>query len=92
MEDHDTASFELLIEIQNLSDAEIKSLSGSLAEEERALSKSRRIIHAKLDILRAEMVRRLRDKHTTGGSLFEEGDIERLSSILSSRGLGEDEV
>ena len=92
MEDRDTASFELLIEIQDLSDDEIKKLAEELAEEERAISKSRRIIHAKLDMLRAEMVRRLRDKHDAGGSLFAEGDIEKLSSILSSRGLSEDQV
>lgn len=92
MEDHDTSSFELLIDIQTRSDDEIKKMAESLAEEERDVSKTRRIIHAKLDILRAEMVRRLRDKHNRGGSLFEEGDVERLSSILSSRGLVDDEV
>lgn len=92
MEDHDTSSFELLIDIQTRSDDEIKKMAEALAEEEREVSKTRRIIHAKLDILRAEMVRRLRDKHSTGGSLFEEGDVEKLSSILSSRGLVDDGV
>jgi len=92
MEEHDTSSFELLLDIQNQTDDEIKRMADTLAEEERAVSKTRRIIHAKLDLLRAEMVRRLRDKHSTGGSLFEEGDVERLSAILSSRGLAEDEI
>ncbi len=92
MEAHDTTSFELLLEIQNLSDDEIKRTAEALAEEERAVSKTRRIIHAKLDLLRAEMVRRLRDKHSSGGSLFEEGDVDKLSAILSSRGLPEEEI
>jgi len=92
MEEHDTTSFELLLEIQNLSDDEIKRTAEALAEEERDVSKTRRIIHAKLDLLRAEMVRRLRDKHSSGGSLFEEGDVDKLSAILSSRGLAEEEI
>ena len=92
MEEHDTTSFELLLEIQNLSDDEIKRTAEALTEEERAVSKTRRIIHAKLDLLRAEMVRRLRDKHSTGESLFEEGDVDKLSAILSSRGLAEEEI
>lgn len=92
MEQHDTSSFELLLDIQNQTDDEIKRLAEALAEEERAVSKKRRIIHAQLDLLRAEMVRRLRDKHSAGGSLFEEGDVEKLSAILSSRGLAGEEI
>ncbi|HZK49451.1 MAG TPA: hypothetical protein VFD74_07615 [Thermoleophilia bacterium] len=92
MGEHDTSSFELLLHIQSLSDDELKRSAEDLAEEERAVSKTRRIIHAKLDILRAEIVRRLRDKHSTGESLFEEGDVEKLSAILSSRGLAEEDV
>ncbi|MBU2602161.1 MAG: hypothetical protein KKA32_08335 [Actinobacteria bacterium] len=92
MNDYDTSSFELLIDIQSKGDDEIKVLAEQLAAEEREVSKTRRIIHAKLDILRAEMVRRLRDKHSSGKSLFVEGDVEKLSSILSSRGLAEEEL
>ncbi len=92
MNDYDTSSFDLLIDIQSKGDDEIKLLAEQLAEEEREVSKARRIIHAKLDILRAEMVRRLRDKHSSGKSLFVEGDVEKLSGILSSRGLAEDEL
>lgn len=87
MSDVDTASFDLLVNIQSYSDGELKSLAGTLEREEQEISKSRRLIHAKLDILRAEMVRRLRDKHHAGVSLVVEGDVEKLSAILSSRGL-----
>jgi hypothetical protein len=87
MSDVDTASFDLLVNIQSYSDGELKELADTLESEEREISKSRRLIHAKLDILRAELVRRLRDKHRAGESLIAEGDVEKLSTILSSRGL-----
>lgn len=83
----DTASFDLLVNIQSYADDELKALALALEAEEHEISKNRRLIHAKLDILRAEMVRRLRDKHQSGKSLFSEGDVEKLSAILSSRGL-----
>lgn len=86
MSDVDTASFDLLVNIQSYSDEELKRLAETLEGEEREVSKSRRLLHAKLDILRAEMVRRLRDKHRAGYSLVGEGDVEKLSAILSSRG------
>lgn len=86
MTDVDTASFDLLVNIQSYSDEELKRVAQTLEEEEREISKSRRLLHAKLDILRAEMVRRLRDKHRAGESLVGEGDVEKLSAILSSRG------
>ncbi|GAB4247112.1 MAG: hypothetical protein Kow00122_04320 [Thermoleophilia bacterium] len=90
-EKHET-SFDLLVNIQSYTDDELKQLAERLQAEEHEISKTRRLIHAKLDILRAEMVRRLRSKHTSGESLFSEGDVEKLSSILSSRGLPPDEA
>jgi len=87
MSDVDTASFDLLVNIQSYSDGELKALAQALEAEEREISKSRRLLHARLDILRAEMVRRLRDKHRAGESLVAEGDVQKLSAILSSRGL-----
>ena len=87
MSDVDTASFDLLVNIQSYSDGELKALAQALESEEREISKSRRLLHARLDILRAEMVRRLRDKHRAGESLVAEGDVQKLSAILSSRGL-----
>ena len=86
MSDVDTSSFDLLVNIQSYSDDELKTLAAALEHEEREVSKARRLIHGKLDILRAEMVRRLRDKHSAGESLFSEVDVEKLSAILSSRG------
>lgn len=77
--------FDLLINLQSYSDDELRSLLDQLQQEELEISKRRRLIHASLDILRAEIVRRLRDKHKSGESLFSEGDVSRLTSILSGR-------
>ncbi|MFL5911467.1 MAG: FHA domain-containing protein [Gaiellaceae bacterium] len=49
-----------------LSDQEQKDLIEELTEEEQELSYKRRILHGKIDILRAELVNRLRKKHETG--------------------------
>ncbi|NLT34617.1 MAG: hypothetical protein GXX83_01795 [Gaiellales bacterium] len=78
-------SFQVLIGIQSYTDDELKSLAAQLELEEKDISRRRRILHGKLDILRAEMVRRLRDKRGAGGTLVGEDDIARLSEILSTR-------
>ena len=41
-------------------------MADRLAAEEREVSKRRRLLHGEMDIVRAEMVRRLRDKHSVG--------------------------
>ena len=47
----------------SLSDQELKDLIQQLTEEEQEVSYRRRILHGKIDILRAELVNRLRKKH-----------------------------
>lgn len=88
----DDMSFDRLINIQSYSDAELKALAGELAEEEREVSRRRRILHGEIDIVRAEMVRRLRDKHEAGRGLFQDNDIATLTNILSGRSTGEEPV
>jgi hypothetical protein len=92
MTDQGTPSFDLLVNIASYTDDELKALSDTLQQEELEVSKRRRILHGELDILRAEMVRRLRDKHQSGEVLFGEGDVEKLSRILTSRGVPNDDV
>ena len=79
----DDSSFERLVNIQAYSDAELKTLAAALAEEETDVSKRRRLLHAQIDIVRAEMVRRLRDKGEGGKGLVQDGDIAVLTDILS---------
>ena len=53
-------------DLGSLTDAELKDLIRQLTEEETEISYRRRILHGKIDILRAELVNRLRHKHEGG--------------------------
>ncbi len=88
----DESSFERLIKIQSYTDEELKSLADQLTVEEQEVSMRRRLLHGELDIVRAEMVRRLRDKTRTGSGIVQDGDVAALSEILSSRGAGGDQL
>jgi hypothetical protein len=81
----DDTPFERLINIQSYSDEELRELADRLSAEEREVSKRRRLLHGEIDILRAEMVRRLRDKHSGGSGLVDNGDVAALTDILSGR-------
>lgn len=82
----DESSFERLVKIQSYSDEELRQLASQLAAQERELSMRRRLLHGEMDIVRAEMVRRLRDKNRSQeGGLVEDGDIAALTDILSNR-------
>ena len=47
-------------DLGSLSDKELKDLIDKLTEEENEISYKRRVLHGKIDILRAELVNRLR--------------------------------
>ncbi len=72
-----------LPDLANLSDADLRQLIRDLVEEEREVSYRRRILHGKIDILRAELVARL--QKTEGRSVLDDVDVERLTSILASK-------
>lgn len=88
----DESSFERLIKIQSYTDEELKALATELSNEEQELSMRRRLLHGELDIVRAEMVRRLRDKSRSGVGLVQDGDVAALTEILSTRTGGEDQL
>jgi hypothetical protein len=69
-----------------LSDMELKDLIRELTEEEQEVSYRRRILHGKIDILRAELVNRLRVQHEEGEAVISGGDVKQLTSILSGKG------
>ena len=76
-----------------LSDQELKDLIQQLTEEETELSYRRRILHGKIDILRAELVNRLRKKHEEGETVISGSDVQQLTDILAGKGMpGEGEV
>ena len=73
-----------------LSDTELKDLIQQLTEEEQEVSYKRRILHGKIDILRAELVNRLRKKHEEGESVISGADVQQLTDILAGKGIPAD--
>jgi anti-sigma-K factor RsiG len=69
-------------DIGSMSDQELKDLIAKLAEEEREVSYQRRILHGRIDILRAELVNRLRTKREEGDELISGDDVQKLTDIL----------
>lgn len=71
-------------DVSSMSDDELKELIDSLTEEERDVSYRRRLLHGKIDILRAELVNRLRVKREGGGDAtpISGADVETLTDIL----------
>ena len=72
-------------DLGSLSDPELKELIQQLTEEEVDISYKRRILHGKIDILRAELVNRLRRKHEGGEDVLTGADVQRLTDILAGR-------
>jgi len=65
-----------------MGDRELKELIDELADEERAISYRRRLLHGKIDILRAELVNRLKAKREAGDVLITGQDVQQLTDIL----------
>jgi len=69
-------------DIGSMSDEELKTLIGELTEEEREVSYRRRVLHGKIDILRAELVNRLKVKREAGDAAITGADVQQLTDIL----------
>jgi hypothetical protein len=74
---------EALPDLATLSDDDLKQLIDELTQQEQEVSFQRRILHGKIDILRAELVARL--QKTEGRSVLDHVDVERLTDILTSK-------
>jgi len=72
-------------DLGSLDDTELKNLIKELTDEETEISYKRRILHGKIDILRAELVNRLRHKHADGEVAITGEDVQRLTDILANR-------
>ena len=68
-----------------LSDEELKDYIDRLTAEEQEVSYKRRILHGKIDILRAELVNRLRKRREEGESVITGADVQTLTDILSGK-------
>jgi hypothetical protein len=72
-------------DLGSLSDEELKDLIDKLTTEENEISYKRRVLHGKIDILRAELVNRLRQKRESGDSLISGDDVAQLTDILAGK-------
>ena len=74
---------EPLPDLGSMSDDDLKGLIGDLEQQEREVSYQRRILHGKIDILRAELVARLQS--SGGRSVLDQVDVDRLTEILTGK-------
>jgi hypothetical protein len=73
---------EALPDLASLADADLKELIKQLEAEENEISYRRRLLHGKLDILRAELVARLQQK---GEGELAQVDLDQLTDILAGK-------
>jgi hypothetical protein len=66
-----------------MTDPDLKGLIDEYTKEEQEVSYRRRILHGKIDILRAELVARL--QKTQGRSVLDQVDVESLTEILAGK-------
>jgi len=69
-------------DLSRLTDAELKDLIRQLTEEEREVSMTRRLLHGRIDLLRSELVSRLKGRDEGELSVV---DVDALSRILAGR-------
>ena len=72
-------------DLSSLTDGELRDLIKQYTEEEQVVSYRRRLLHGKIDILRAELVNRLRKKDETGELVITGADVQQLTDILAGR-------
>ena len=77
-------SDDALLDLGAKSNDELRALLDELYAEEQRVSYRRRVLHGKIDILRAELVRRLKDEREKGGDVIGGKDVERLIDILAN--------
>jgi hypothetical protein len=76
---------EPLPDLASLSDAELKALIDDLQHQEQEVSYRRRLLHGKIDILRAELVARLQQQGGAGEGPLGEVDVDKLAAILAGK-------
>ena len=74
---------EPLPDLSTLTDDNLRVMIRDLEKEEDEISFRRRVLHGRIDILRAELVARLREQVSAGEAQL--ADVERLSEILTAK-------
>jgi hypothetical protein len=73
-----------VIDIDAKTNEELREMLDELSKEEKEVSYRRRVLHGKIDILRAELVHRLKEQHESGSDPISGDDIDRLVKILAN--------
>lgn len=74
---------EPLPDLSTLGDDDLRVMIRDLEKEEDEISFRRRVLHGRIDILRAELVARLREQVSAGEAQL--ADVGRLSEILTAK-------
>jgi hypothetical protein len=74
-------------DLGSLTDADLKQLIDQLTKEELEVSYRRRILHGRIDLLRAELQARLQK----AGGVFDDVDVDKLAAILAGKAAPPDE-
>ncbi len=69
-------------DLSQLTDGELKDLIRQLTEEEREVSMQRRVLHGRIEILKSELIGRLKGRDEGDLSVV---DVDALSKILAGR-------
>ena len=69
-------------DLGSMSDQDLKDQIEALTEQEREVSYRRRVLHGKIDIMRAELVNRLKAKREAGDPTITGADVQQLTDIL----------
>ena len=70
-------------DLSTMTDDDLRLMIRELEKEEDEVSFQRRVLHGRIDILRAELVTRLREQVSVGEAKL--ADVGRLSEILTTR-------
>ena len=76
---------EALPDLATLTDQNLRDLIRELMQQEHEVSYQRRLLHGKIDILRAELVARLQKQVGESENPLRDIDVEQLTEILSSK-------
>ena len=83
MAKHDETK-DALLDLEVKTNEELRELLDELYAEEQRTSYRRRVLHGKIDILRAELVRRLKGDREAGKDVISGRDVDRLIDILAN--------
>ncbi len=75
---------DVLLDLESKTNEELRGMLDELYAEEQRVSYRRRVLHGKIDILRAELVRRLKANREAGEDVISARDVDRLIDILAN--------